>query len=66
MIAPLTMPDAATYAQTCVPFSGIMVNLASFSFRRSHATFPSEDSDAVNSVAMSLYANALTEHEAYS
>ena len=38
-----------TYAQTWVPVSGIMVKRTLLSSRRTQATFPREESDAVSS-----------------
>lgn len=39
-----------THAQTCDPFSGIMVKRALSLSRRTHAILPMKDKDAVNSV----------------
>lgn len=39
-----------TYAHTCVPLSGMTVKRSWSSSSRTHATFPRDDSEAVNSV----------------
>lgn len=39
----------STYAHTCVPVSGMIVKRTALSSRRTQATFPREESEAVSS-----------------
>ena len=50
--APKRKSIKKTYAHTCVPRSGMMVNRMSFSLSWTHATGPSDASDAVSSFSL--------------